>query len=1794
MATEKVAPDEADLMENIAKLKQRKTSTKSALTKAKNKMLAFLELEDPDRKEIRASVDTVASLLVKAITAITDVARAYKAVGNIDAFKKTLLETEAVEGPIDEAIETVQVYLDNTASTNSSVSGSFGIRRLMKFSSSEVETNADTIDQVHRTPRVTYTRRQTPTPKPRLSLRKHDFQQQSEMQLTPESKVSDKKHDIGEDMWRQLRRVSIPVFRGNVKSYEGWRAAFMACVDSAPASNEYKLLQLKQYLSGEASDLVTSLGHSAAAYDVALERLDRKYGGKRRLIALKLDEINRFKPLRPGNSKDFDKFADILDVLVVTLRENDKHEELGDGCLYSVLSTKLTEDMLVQYHRFMFEQQRQESVETLREWVLQEAEFRTIAAETKSNIQKSDQKGSSKPGTFFGSNVDDKNKSCVVCQSSEHKIRDCGVFKKLDVSNRWQRIKKMKLCFRCLGSGHLGKDCTKSDLCGIDGCTSTHNQLLHAKRKAYSGDTIESTHPKPTKHVTMSTVDQDGFSALRTIPVVLTNGCRRIIANALLDDGSTQTYINEDVAQELGLKGRAQRISVNVLNSKTETFMSREVKFQLESMDGSVAFSMKGLTMNKVTGALPVIDWNKHKDRWQHLKGIPFPKVTSRPVVDVLIGIDYMVAHTSLRDVCGEPEEPVARLTPLGWTCVGRIDSADRKQSFDSFVTVLTNQTQDTLDQTLQNLWQLDSIPETKTPMSHVEQSAVESVEKTLTYDNGHYEVGIPWKKTSQSLHNNRKMAVNRLLCTEKRLAKDKVVAKSYLDVIKTYLSKGYIRKVPDEELSDTRWYLPHFPIVKMNRDTTKVRIVFDASAKDKGVSLNDVIEPGPKLQNGLFEILLRFRKFPVALVCDIEEMYLQIHLAQADRPFFRFLWRGDLSKPPEVYEFTRVVFGVNCSPFLAQYITQEHAKKLKEELPLAAEAVSISTYMDDTMDSVENENKGVQLHKELKELWSSAGMNARKWNSNAVTVVSQIPIKDRLKEVDIQVTELPSMKTLGLSWNPELDHFTFSNTALSPERSFTKRKFLSETARIFDPLGLLAPFTIRAKILLQEMWLSALDWDTQLNPDLEEKACNWHSEIQNLPSLSFPRCLSNNAEKEPRLHVFVDASEEAYGAVVYNVTANDNETLSTLVAAKSRVAPLKTVSIPRMELLAAVLGVKLLIAITTALNVALHTATLWSDSLNVLCWIRNQSRCFKPFVGNRVGYIHEHTLPSQWRYVPTSINPADILSRGTSVSSLANSEWQHGPEFLRMDEEHHPEQPSVLTQTEASEIKPQKRNQMTFVGVSQPDLRWRLDPTRFSDFKRLCRITAWVYRFIHNCRSEKDKQRIGELDVDELHDAEVKLVSDAQKDAFPEYQMLTSGKEIPPSSKLCRLQPFLDEGGLMRSTGRLKYAETLPYDTRCPIILPRRHWTTKLVVKLHHEQNCHSGTNQTLASLTSRFWVVHAREEIREWENECAKCRRNKVKPALQVMAQLPSVRVCAAKAFEQIAVDFAGPFLTVQGRGKIRQKRYLCLFTCLAVRAVHLEMAYGLDTDSFLRAFYRMTDRRGTPKLILSDNGTNFVGASKELRQLCTNPAVQASLASKGIDWKFNPPHAPHFGGVHESLIKSAKRAIYQILSASDVTDEELMSSFTGAEALLNSRPLTYQTSHEGDDVPLTPNHFLTGQMGGKFAAQLDKTSSHPSKRWRRVQELQRHFWRRWMREWLPSLNVRQKWFSPQRDLQVNDVVVLVSPDSPRGSWPLGKVVKVYPGKDGHVRVLDVQVDNSVLTRPVTKVCPLEWSSE
>nr|XP_058942387.1 uncharacterized protein LOC131770692 [Pocillopora verrucosa] len=977
---------------------------------------------------------------------------------------------------------------------------------------------------------------------------------------------------------------------------------------------------------------------------------------------------------------------------------------------------------------------------TLNEWVAVEADLQTQASEVKHGFTRKyeDSKWSRRDGRnnkSYGASLQDgkkisneierKGKLCRACGEMHH-LKKCKVFTGWSFEKKWEAAKRFGVCFRCLDYDHLGHQCPKSKACDVAGCKKTHHPLLH-KSLPRQETKVPSTEGD-TQTTTLNTIErhEERIIALRTVPAILKHGKRRLLVNCFLDEGSDTTYVNEDVIETLGISTEKEEITINVANDQKVRLMAATLEIGLESVDGKVDTTIVVKTSDKICGGMKPTDWVTMKQQWNHLKDIPFPHLAEKGVIDVLLGSDYYHLMFPMQEIRGQEDEPATRLCPLGWTAIGRIGKSTQPRGtacvntgyLHTFRTCAQQLTPDIvtalhedLNVTLKRFWDLETlgiVPQSQeeNELTPLEKIAQKKVEQSLSYNGDRYEVSVPWKQDRPNLPNNRQMAERRLQLFEKKLQKDTQLANAYQGVIDDYLEKEYIRVVPTSEpRPESEWFLPHFPVVRPDRETTKVRIVFDASAQLNEKSPNTEALPGPKLQSNIFDILVRFRKELEVLVSDVSQMYHQLVLKPEDRPFHRFLWRNlDIQCPPQVYEFSRFVFGGCYCPFCAQFTWQRHAEIHKTQYPLAADAIRNHCYMDDLMPSVATIEIAKETRKQLTELGNLAGFHPRKWMSNQAEVLKDIPAEDRAQTIDLEENKLSTTKTLGVLWTADLDTFSFKYS-LTPETELTKRKGLKKTATIFDPLGFLAPYVVRAKILIQQAWVEATGWDVPLPGHHHKQWKSWFEESIGLQGIRIPRCLKDrhSTAVKASLHTFSDASEAAYAAAVYIRHEYEDKSITTrLVGSKTRLSPLKAMSIPRLELMGAVIGLRLTKQISAALEIPLSPATFWVDSMNVVYWIHGQSRNYKPFVSHRVGEIHEQSDPNQWRYVPTKQNPADFGTRGLTVSELADSEmWWKGPTFLAFPESDWPKPKAANPKEEAltevrAERRPDLKNQLS------------------------------------------------------------------------------------------------------------------------------------------------------------------------------------------------------------------------------------------------------------------------------------------------------------------------------------------------------------------------------------------------------------------------------------------------------------------------------------------------------------------
>lgn len=818
-----------------------------------------------------------------------------------------------------------------------------------------------------------------------------------------------------------------------------------------------------------------------------------------------------------------------------------------------------------------------------------------------------------------------------------------------------------------------------------------------------------------------------------------------------------------------------------------------------------------------------------------------------------------------------------------------------------------------------------------------------------------------------------------------------------------------------------------------------------------------------------------------------------------------------------------------------------------------------------------------------------------RKWCTNEPVLVPTSSQENKQLHA-VEIGKGQSTKALGISWLPHEDELQYKVAMPSKAESImTKRSLLSETSQIFDPLGLIGPVIVIAKMLLQQLWQEKLDWDDTLPEPIQKTWKNYKSQLVALNELKIPRYVSSQARKEEmQIHGFADSSEKAYGACLYLRTLDSNGEISVhLLCSKSRVAPLKRQTLPRLELCAASLLAKLYDKIKNGLKIE-HQAYFWSDSTIVLAWIAGEPNTWQSFVSNRVKQIQETTTKENWRHVRTHENPADLLSRGVQPSEISQREiWWHGPRWLQETEEHWP--------TLALKIParlPEKKREIVLASCTIPTLQIA---ERYSNLMKAQRVTAYCLRWKNNALNKTNKRK-AELQTDELQAALQALIYICQRKAYlPEIMLMDADLPLGKRSKLLPLNPFIDRASHLRVGGRLKNAD-IPYSQRHPIILPSSDHLTTLIIRHEHERLLHAGQQSVLASLRLRYWPVHGRGAVRRVLKKCTRCF--KVNPPTMVaqMGQLPAARISPAKPFEQSGVDFAGPIIIKAGprRSKITTKSYIAVFVCMSTKAIHLELVSDLTSEAFIATLRRFIARRGKLSHLYSDNGTNFVGANNELQEIVKiyeSTESQIYLTQQQVRWSFIPPRAPHFGGIWEAAVKVVKTHLKKICGEALLTFEELYTVLTEIEACLNSRPLTPISEDPSDLLPLTPGHFLTGApLTALPDEELTLVPVNRLSRWQHVQQIVQKFWSRWSNEYLSYLQTRAKWHRDKPvELKLNDLVLLKEDNLPPLQWKMGRIVMLHPGMDNIARVATIKTSTGEVKRSVNKLCllPIETTN-
>lgn len=1619
--------------------------------------------------------------------------------------------------------------------------------------------------------------------------------------LTSSPSVSHMSHESEGRTSIRLPKLNLPSFSGKYDEWFPFFDSFNSIIHSNLSINKVQKLQyLKSCLTGDASNIISSLEISDLNYEVAWNLLKERYDNKRVIVQTHIKAIMELPTMTKENSSGLRRISDGATRHIQALRALKRPTQHWDDLIVHILSSKL--DLL-----------------TLREWqstlvgsepptFKQFEDFINNHCQMLEATSKSGE-ASSKEANKRSQAAERRQASCVAtvkqkCNycSGEHAIYYCKDFLDLSIPQRVTATRNRKLCVNCLRSpAHAVSKCTSR---GCKVCKVKHNTLLHQT----DSSTTAISEPEPSKNsstptsliaTSMHTASNgyEKYTMLSTAVVkVLDCNGSPISCRVLLDCGSQANFISRECVDALGLKPRPLNISISGI-SNTATRATQVVKIQLQSRLNSYTAVVDCIISEQITDKLPAFTMPRGTYNIPRNLNLADPQFNISSRIDILIGAEIFWELLCVGQIRSSQEHPTLQKTRLGWILAGQLShGTSSEKKIRSFHATISNEQ---LQEQLSRFWQIEEVgefTEYNKEENYCENHFLDNVSQT---SQGRYVVKLPFKEPlPATLGNSRNIALRRLKSVERRLSRDQMLKTQYTQFMQEYLRLGHMKRVDVPPTENTiSCYLPHHCVFKNPKQPSKIRVVFDASCKsDSGTSLNDILRIGPVIQQDLMAIVMRFRTYSWVLVADIIKMYRQVLVHSSQTPLQRILWRDDPTSDVQTYELATVTYGTSSASFLVTRCLKHLAEQHSAEYPLGATRVSRDFYVDDFLTGADTIQEAAAIRDQAIQLLKKGQFELSKWASNCPQLLDSIIDKHN---GPINIDDGVGTHILGIQWNQISDTFHFPYEPGEGHTTTSKRTILSDISKLFDPLGLLGPTIVIAKLILQDLWRSSVQWDESVTQTIHSRWSTFKSQLVELNQLSIQRCVKPGASRQQiQIHGFCDASQNAYGACVYIRTeTSPNEYLVALLCSKSRVAPMKATSLPRLELSAALLLAQLIGKIKTSIDCLDVPIFLWSDSAIVLNWISSSSRKWSVFVANRIGEIQRLTQLEDWRHVPSAQNPADILSRGLNPRDLINAAmWWSGPSFLQTDDSHWPDNNRPDLESDAPEMRKTCAAVTTFDCSIIDSL---LD--RRSNLDKVCRILAYGLRFLRvHARPPSTF-----VEHEETNKALFLMAKLVQQQSFPEeYKELISGKPITPSSRILSLNPFMDEQGLIRVGGRLKNSG-LPFDTCHPILLPKNHELTKRIIVQQHLRYMHAGVQATMAAVRERFWPLSLRSTTRKILLSCVKCFKVKPVSSEALMGSLPSGRVTVSRPFSQCGVDYAGPLILREGkrRNARNHKAYAAIFVCFATKAIHVELVSDLTSEAFIAALKRFISRRGKPCHIYSDNGTTFVGAQNQLKELFdflnkeqVSDDLKQFLQLQQTSWTFIPPNAPHCGGLWEAAVKSVKHHLYRVVGLAHLTFEEMQTILCEIESILNSRPLTALSTDPNDMAYLSPGHFLIGTTLNSLPSHdLTDVPENRLIRWQRVEQLKQHFWRRWSAEYLHSLQARPKWrMDKGTQLKPGQLVLIRQQDLPPLHWLLGRVLEVHVGVDGVVRTATVKTAKSSLTRPLSRlaILPIETS--
>ncbi|EFP08577.1 hypothetical protein CRE_21611, partial [Caenorhabditis remanei] len=1647
-----------------------------------------------------------------------------------------------------------------------------------------------------------------------------------------------------------MDNTRINKFKGNVWEFEAFWTQFEELIHKSERPDLFKFNKLLNLLEGEPRELIARFKITGDNYNKAIDLLKKKYNDQEQIVSQLTTQLKK-ETATSGHTTDQRKLFE--KILITTNQLKDYQENVDTRMMKDEIVSKFA-------HRIQ-EDVYKKKLDSPGDWtldkILEDLENVIIREEALNMLLKKEEKTKNMDNSTQKQQKSKDNKRdnktpfrknddpCIFCKEKGHFFGHCPT--KPNPMDRLQILKTEARCTRCTKTGHTPKDC-KSKMCPVCNkdhhsscCFEKHKEALPPKTFKKQDQKKSSSPPTTTAALALqvdNTVGETDNSdnkpdEIHTIASAKTRGTNRgfiptIVTKAynhstgqwegitvMLDSGSDQTFITRSLLNRWNLPNLGEvKVDANAFDSACQKKQFGRSQIQLRLKDTRI--QMDVYVADSLVGRISKAPLT-HQDMQFLLKekleiNEDSLRTTSEP--DMILGTDYWMEIVT-GQLIQMPSGVGLIETKDGFATMGSTKDKSCQPRFeeDKVIVMALNSDPHDPGRKAEDEQMRDTLMKKphefsgslKEEQSERDKKTIQFFEDTVEKRKEGYFVRILYKEDHPPLPDNFSIALARL--TQMRRQHSTENLQMIKDVFEDYKAKKFIEEVNVyEETPNKLHYNALQAVITPSKTTTKCRIVVDASAhyKDKPC-LNDCIEQGPTILPDIQDMIIRFRSGQTVLISDVEKAFLQVFLHEDDRDVTRVLWFKDINKPVNedniiVYRFTRVLFGLNVSPFLLGQTIIHHLRSLKDD-PIIRE-MPHNLYVDNSIITTdENAENVIQIYKKVKKTFKDANMNLREFRSNCKTVNDGIAEEDKSKEED--------MKVLGIWWTSSEDTITM-DTTFDLALTNSRRTVSSDMASKFDPMGYLTPLLLLPKLFQRELWdTTQYGWDTKLSEQHENEYRKLIQDINGF-TIKMPREIVLKTGKNSII-TFCDASKEATACCVY--VKNDKGT--HIILGKSHARPLKEKwTIPKLEMHALLLGTEKTMKVVKALQLGQTTidqVVIMSDSAIALAWIKSlpTQKEVGTLIHNRLRDIVSHVEEMEtmvttvkFGHVRTHENPADLGTRGCTKEEFENSIWWKGPNFIQTD--------THTWSPEHQLFQVERPGQIHTAALVSKESEPMLNSQATKSFQKMIRISLRVLKAAKIFSKPLGQERFPSLkDITlnnianrvELKTAETLVIKDHQK-----------GISYKTLQQYGNLGIIPNKDNILVAKGRMELAG-LEENARNPIfILPNSQLAKQIIADCHG--SFHKTMEHTMDSVRRRFWIPKLRQQTKSFMARCVPCQRNSKQPCRYPdMGRIPRDRVNKQRPFGSTGLDNFGPIQYRKDDGTLANA-YGTIFTCTTTRLIHVETVKNASALEFIQAFRKFVAIRGRPTKIVSDNGTNFVLGQKIIEEAFERSDYPPDMHK--IDWKFITPYAPWKGGVYERMVKSVKEAFYKAVGRSKLTFEELTTVLYEATASINQRPLTKLEDDINAEAPIRPCDFINQEMEIRLPLEgaLDiKEDFRPAAELQSKESMlntvdalkssikaSERVWKVWNSKYLAEmreghkLRMDKKRGSPKLP-KVGQLVLMCEDLQPRNVWKMAKILRLNESSDGVVRDVDILTPNGrTLNRAINLIVPLELDEE